>query len=71
MSNTNTMNAASKSPLAKAFQTVRGAIKRGDQVELRCKRIFLASVVRDLPGTIWADEAEAGLVIVNQMIIQK
>lgn len=55
--------------MAKAFATVRGAIKRGNVTELRCKRIWLESVIRQLPGTIFADEAEIGLRIVNEMLV--
>ena len=54
--------------MAKAFATVRGAIKRGNPTELRCKRIWLERVIRDLPGTVFANEAEIGLLIVNEML---
>lgn len=57
-----------QSPMAKAFSTVHGAIKRGNPTELRCKRIWLERVIRDLPGTVFSDEAEIGLRIVNEML---
>ena len=54
--------------MTKAFATVRGAIKRGDTTELRCKRIWLEAVIRELPGTVFAEDAEIGLRIVNEML---
>ena len=62
------MSNTTKSPMAKAFATVRGAIKRGNFTELRCKKIWLESVIRQLPGTVFADEAELGLRIVNEIL---
>jgi hypothetical protein len=62
------MSTTAKSPMAKAFATVRGAIKRGNVTELRCKRIWLESVIRQLPGTVFADEAEIGLRIINEKL---
>jgi hypothetical protein len=66
MSNTSQITA--KDPMAKAFATVRGAIKRGNAIELRCKRIWLERVIRDLPGTIYADVAQDGLRLVNEKL---
>lgn len=54
--------------MIKAFATVRGAIKRGNVTELRCKRIWLESVIRQLPGTIYADEAAIGLRVVSEIL---
>jgi len=54
--------------MAKAFATVRGAIKRGNIIEIKCKKIWLESVIRELPNTVFADEAKSGLRLVNELI---
>lgn len=43
--------------LAKAFSSVRGALKRSNLSELRCKKIWLDRCLRDFPGTDIAAEA--------------
>jgi hypothetical protein len=67
MSNT---NLTAKDPMAKSFATVRGAIKRGNATELRCKKIWLERVIRDLTGTIYADVAQDGLKLVNERLAE-
>lgn len=56
---------SNKSPMGKAFASVRGAIQRGDATELRCKKTWLERVIREPPNTVFANEAEIGLKIIN------
>lgn len=46
-----------RSPMGKAFGTVRGALKRCEPTELRCKEIWLNGVLRDLADTVFSKEA--------------
>jgi hypothetical protein len=63
-------NYIAKTPMGKAFATVRGAIQRGDIPELKCKLIWLNAVLRALPDTIFANEAENGILAVNEKLKQ-
>lgn len=56
------------SGMEKAFRTVRGALERGDAVELRCKKIWLERVLHDLPSTTFAHQAEDALLLVNDAL---
>ena len=66
---TNT-NFTTKTPMGKAFAQVRGAIKRGDATELKCKLIWLNAVINELPNTIFSSEAENGISAVNEKLQQ-
>jgi hypothetical protein len=54
--------------MIEAFQSIAAAIEAGDVEVLRCKRIWLASVLRELPGTLWADLAGDGLAQVDAIL---
>ena len=57
--------------MKKAFASVRGAIKRGDTTELKCKKIWLERVIKELPNTIFSQIAEQGLLQVNEILASK
>ena len=54
--------------MEKAFKNINGALMRRNLIELRCKRIFLESCIKNLPGTHWEWLAQSKLKAVNQVI---
>lgn len=57
--------------MARAFANVRGALRRGVAAELRCKKVWLERVIRDLPATIFSQQAETGLRLVNEALAKR
>lgn len=60
------MSAASG--MDKAFSSVRGALRRGALTELRCKKLWLDRVIKDLPGTAHSVMAQSLLPNVEKAI---